>query len=336
MSDNEAIAKLVGTLSGFKPGGALKNYIAHAVFPKFKNFEPGTRIDFSFPLTALVGANGIGKSSLLHALWGMPYGYSTSKFWFATELDPIEGNQKDPQRYFYGHWSEAFGGLVETRKARVGQKKGVDYWEPARRSGPDGMAELADGDFEGKSKDRWKLHTQRCLCIGRRLGCMIVTGIERLQHDVLRYFARQVGDVLSQPRQVLHLRVCLRGLMAGVVFAAGNVQHRLHAQLLLQQGGQVLVFGRRDLLGVAERVYLALVAVKKDEHPITRQHRTGTEMHKDRLGPTRSYAHLQGRRVAFVQALCSTQDDQFSQRVLDENTVHVLGRLPQPSKRGRR
>lgn len=155
MSDNEAIAKLISTLSGFKPGGALKKYISYAVFPKFKNFEPGTRVDFSFPLTALVGANGIGKSSLLHALWGMPYGYSTSKFWFATELDPIEGNQKDPQRYFYGHWSEAFGGIVETRKARVGLKKGADYWEPARRSGPDGMAELPDGDFEGKSKDRW-------------------------------------------------------------------------------------------------------------------------------------------------------------------------------------
>lgn len=155
MSDDEAIVALVGTLSGFKAGGALKNYISYAVFPRFKNFEPGTRVEFSFPLTALVGANGIGKSSLLHALWGMPYGYSTSKFWFATELDPIEGNQKDPQRYFYGHWSEAYGGVVETRKARVGQKKGADYWEPARRSGPDGMVELPDGDFEGKRKDRW-------------------------------------------------------------------------------------------------------------------------------------------------------------------------------------
>jgi predicted ATPase len=155
MGDNEAIVELINTLKGFKPGGALKNYINYVVFPKFKNLEPGTRVDFSFPFTALVGANGIGKSSLLHAMWGMPYGYSTSKFWFSTELDPIQGGQKDPQRYFYGHWSESFGDVVETRKARVGQKKGADYWEPARRSGPDGMMELPAGEYEGKAKDRW-------------------------------------------------------------------------------------------------------------------------------------------------------------------------------------
>lgn len=153
MSDDEAIAQLVATLEKFFPGKPLKHYIAYAVFPKFKSIEPGTRVDFNFPLTALVGANGIGKSSLLHALWGMPYGYSTSRFWFSTALDPIAGTQRDPQRYFYGHWNESFKGLVETRKARVGKKR--DYWEPARRSGPDGMAPLPPGEYEGKTSDRW-------------------------------------------------------------------------------------------------------------------------------------------------------------------------------------
>lgn len=155
MTDNEAITKLVDTLKKFKAGEPLKHYITHITFPKFKSIEPGTRVDFEFPLTALVGANGIGKSSLLHALWGTPFGYSTSKFWFATDLDPIAGNQKDPQRYFYGYWSDAIGAVVETRKSRVGKKRGADYWEPARRSGPDGMAPMAEGEFEGKAKDRW-------------------------------------------------------------------------------------------------------------------------------------------------------------------------------------
>ena len=155
MSENESIEKLVQTLKGFKPGKPLKHYITHATFPKFKAIEPGTRVDFDFPLTALVGANGIGKSSLLHALWGMPFGYSTSKFWFATDLDPIEGNQKDPQRYFYGFWSESYGGVVETRKARLGKKRGPDYWEPYRWSSRDGMQPMPEGEFEGKSKDRW-------------------------------------------------------------------------------------------------------------------------------------------------------------------------------------
>ncbi|MBF8674846.1 ATP-binding protein [Pseudomonas fulva] len=153
MNDNEAIAGLVDTLEKFKPGKPLKSYITHARFPKFKGIEPGTQIDFEFPLTALVGANGIGKSSILHALWGMPFGYTTSKFWFATELDPIEGSRKDPQRYVYGHWNESYKGIVETRKARLGRKE--DYWEPYRRSEADGMPPIPQQKYEGKSKDRW-------------------------------------------------------------------------------------------------------------------------------------------------------------------------------------
>ncbi|MDA8351185.1 MAG: ATP-binding protein [Pseudomonadota bacterium] len=153
MSKHEEIFALVNTLRKFKPGKPLKHYITHAVFPKFKNIEPGTRVDFEFPLTALVGANGIGKSSLLHALWGMPYGHSTSKFWFSTDLDPIEDNKKDPQRYYYGYWHDGFSGVVETRKARIGKKR--DYWEPYRWSGRDGMMPMPEGDFDGKTKDRW-------------------------------------------------------------------------------------------------------------------------------------------------------------------------------------
>ncbi len=146
----EDINKLIGVVRKFKPGAKLKHYIGYAQFPSFKSLEPSTRIDFDFPLTALVGPNGAGKSSVLHALWGMPYGQSTSKFWFETELDPIVGTQ----RYFYSYWHEPFGGFVESRKARVGTKK-ADYWEPARLSIPDGMKPLPAGDFVGKAKDRW-------------------------------------------------------------------------------------------------------------------------------------------------------------------------------------
>lgn len=153
MSDEEAIAALVETLKGFKPGRPLKNYIAYAVFPKFKHIEAGARVDFPFPLTALVGPNGSGKSSLLHALYGMPARSSTIRFWFATALDPIAGPMRDPQRYFYGHWNESFNGIVETRKARLGSKR--DYWEPYRLSVADGMQKLPDGDYEGKTADRW-------------------------------------------------------------------------------------------------------------------------------------------------------------------------------------
>jgi len=93
----DGIGDLVEKLKKFKPGSPLKHFITHARFPKFKNIEPGTQIDFQFPITALVGANGIGKTSVLHALWGMPFGSSTSRFWFATDLDPIEDRIKIPE-----------------------------------------------------------------------------------------------------------------------------------------------------------------------------------------------------------------------------------------------
>lgn len=147
----EEIKKLVEVIRRFRPGTKLRHYIGYAQFPSFKSLEPATRIDFEFPLTALVGPNGIGKSSVLHALWGMPFGQSTSKFWFETELDPIIGTP----RYFYSYWNDSFGGFVESRKARVGTKKGADYWEPARLSTPDGMKPLPTGEFVGKAKDRW-------------------------------------------------------------------------------------------------------------------------------------------------------------------------------------
>jgi hypothetical protein len=90
MTDNQTIQQTIATLLNFKPGAPLKNYIGFARFPNFKNIERDASIEFDFPLTVLVGASGIGKSSVLHALFGMPEGHSTARFWFSTDLDPIK------------------------------------------------------------------------------------------------------------------------------------------------------------------------------------------------------------------------------------------------------
>jgi hypothetical protein len=111
-SIDDEIQQLVGTLKRFKPGKPLERFITHIRFPRFKNLQTGARVDFNFPITALVGSNGCGKTSVLHALYGAPEGKSTSEYWFSTTLDPIDERNDDPHRFIYGHWVE--GGEVET------------------------------------------------------------------------------------------------------------------------------------------------------------------------------------------------------------------------------
>jgi hypothetical protein len=46
-------------------------YISHIRFPHYKNLAPDLKIDFDFPITALVGPNGTNKSSILRAIQGL-------------------------------------------------------------------------------------------------------------------------------------------------------------------------------------------------------------------------------------------------------------------------
>ena len=151
------IPALVSSLSRFKPGRPLENFIGEATFSNFKGLALGTKISFDFPITVVVGANGMGKSSILHALWGMPLRKSTSRFWFSTAVDPIiDGGGNGIPRYHYKHWIKDLNRYVETRKVR-GRKR-LGYWEPARALISEGMAPMPmpnakDNPF--RSADRW-------------------------------------------------------------------------------------------------------------------------------------------------------------------------------------
>jgi predicted ATPase len=137
-------------------------YIAHIRFPRFKNISDGTRIDFTFPVTALVGGNGSGKTSVLNALYGAPARKSTGQYWFSTKVDPIEEGDGSPSRFIYGHRNSALKSIVETRKARVRKFRAgrldPNYWEPTKESTGDEMTlpVLQSGkNYSGRSKDRW-------------------------------------------------------------------------------------------------------------------------------------------------------------------------------------
>jgi predicted ATPase len=176
--DMSTIFDCVASLEGMrdKLHKIFPKFITHIRFPKFKNLTPDTRIDFSFPVTALVGANGSGKTSVLHALYGAPYRNSTGDFWFSTEVDPIVEGDGSPNRFIYGHYHSQAKTTVETRKARVRKViNGIEnpnYWEPTKLAPGDGMAALPvlkNGQkWTGLSSDRWTPISRKVIYINFR------------------------------------------------------------------------------------------------------------------------------------------------------------------------
>ncbi|MDN7089692.1 ATP-binding protein [Lactiplantibacillus plantarum] len=133
MQKNE-INKCITTLNQMSLSENFTNYISKIRFPHYKNFESDTTIEFSFPLTVLVGKNGTGKSSILYALYGAPKNSNTGNFWFSTATDPIEEQDENKvrQSFVYSFYDE--NGLEEDLlNLRISSKKGdPNYWESSR------------------------------------------------------------------------------------------------------------------------------------------------------------------------------------------------------------
>lgn len=138
--------------------GRFDKFIHEMNFPKFKSFVPETKISFRFPITVLVGPNGGGKSSILHAAWGMPLKHSTSRFWFSTPVDPIDFDANNQNRYWYSHYIKPLKLVVESRKMCGNKNHG--YWEPTRPAQKEGMKGMppkntANAAYMSKTGDRW-------------------------------------------------------------------------------------------------------------------------------------------------------------------------------------
>lgn len=156
MPSSQEQNKLRGLLASKK----LEPFIGHIRFPQYKNLAFNTKIDFSYPITALVGANGTNKSSILRALYGAPENNNLGNFWFSTSIDPIEETGKRPSCFIYGYWSASEQKVVEVIKTRIKKDEDPDYWEPSRPLLSYQMVappKLSTGQVmpDGRSQTRW-------------------------------------------------------------------------------------------------------------------------------------------------------------------------------------
>lgn len=153
-----AIKELIAAVQTKFDQNKFDKFIHRVHFPRFKNFARGATVDFNFPITILVGPNGGGKSSVLHAAWGMPLNHSTSRFWFSTPVDPIEYDKNDRHRYWYSHYNASLKLRVQTRKIAGNKHNG--YWEPSRVAIKEGMDPMPsqtapNSQYMSNKADRW-------------------------------------------------------------------------------------------------------------------------------------------------------------------------------------
>lgn len=138
---SESLLELINTVARMKKAsGVFTPYIDYMVFPKYRRVFPDEGIHFDFPLTVLIGRNGSGKSSLLQAIAGAPHGKSLGRFWFGTEVDPIDivttpGGKRtltadEQARFWYSY--KINGDERQPVKQRVSRPGDPDNWEPTR------------------------------------------------------------------------------------------------------------------------------------------------------------------------------------------------------------
>lgn len=150
-------------------------FIRHIRFPFLKNLEENLRIDFEFPITAIVGPNGTNKSTILRALYGSPGDNSLGTYWFSTKIDSIKSSEGNRPCFIYGYYNADINRFVEVIKTRIEKKtKGdidPDYWEPSRpikKYGMESMPPLTTGEMKGRSETRWNTIEKKILYLDFR------------------------------------------------------------------------------------------------------------------------------------------------------------------------
>lgn len=137
---------------------SLEPFIRQIRFPQYKSLALFTSIDFTFPITAIVGANGTNKSSVLRALYGAPSHTNLGNFWFSTDTDPIEEGDTFPNCFIYSYKHPKLQKNIEILKTRVERENDPDYWEPSRPIQRYKMEKMPK--YEKPNKDIYRVQTR--------------------------------------------------------------------------------------------------------------------------------------------------------------------------------
>ena len=157
-----SISDTVKSIRGSYQGGDYAPMLKSIKFLNYKNVMNDKSIDFSFPITLIVGPNGTNKTSILRALESCPRGKSLSDYWFSTELDPIPrpvSDSDNPEYVYLYDLPRGKGILAKVRKYMTYKDGRDDYFEPARRIEGDGYKELSERQVsiakKYRKKDGW-------------------------------------------------------------------------------------------------------------------------------------------------------------------------------------
>ena len=197
--------------SGFEP------FIRYIRFPNYKNFIADARIDFSFPITVLVGENGCNKSSVIRALYGAPAKKSLGEYWFESKIDTIKEEKESPSCFIYGYIYPLEDKKVEVLKTRVHKENNPDYWEPSRPIAKYGMEKIDNKKSLTKkeklyrSKTRWNPIKKSVTFLDFRHEALsaydkffyctalnAVSGVYKTKQDFIRRYSKNLRKAIDE------------------------------------------------------------------------------------------------------------------------------------------
>lgn len=131
--EEKAISEYVKDINNAFLNGQYRPIITNIIFWDYKNIEDGSKLDFRFPISLLIGVNGANKTSVLRALQGSVAGDNLANYWFDSKLDLIPDNKRKP-KYVYSYSlplpgrEEEYAQVMYQRVFRTDRKE-KDYFE---------------------------------------------------------------------------------------------------------------------------------------------------------------------------------------------------------------